>query len=126
MSKEEKKIVLDDTSIEKFDPTVAELQAIVEKTKGLTAIDLKDKLQLEVVRGSRIELKKKRVEIEKYAKSLRDNATAWSKKVSAKEKELIGIIEPEEERLKAIEAEAEQLIIREARMEKLPARRERD
>jgi len=121
----EKKIILDETALEKFDPTVATLQAMVEKTKDLKATDLKDKTQLETVRKARIDLKKTRVAIEKYGKDLRDDANKFSKAVIAKEKELIGIIEPEEDRLKAIEEEAEKLAIREERMEKLPARKER-
>jgi len=122
---EERKVVLDETSIDQFDPTVAELQGLVAKTKDLVVADLENKEQLEVVRTSRIALKKKRVDIEKYAKTLRDTATAWSRKVSAKEKELIGIIEPEEDRLAAIESEAEKLALRKAQMEKLPIRKER-
>lgn len=121
----DKKIVLDETSLEKFDPTVAQLTGMVEKTKGLTVADLKDKAQLETVRKARIELKKTRVAIEKYGKDLRDDANKFSKAVIAKEKELIGIIEPEEDRLAAIEEEAEKLAIREERMQKLPARKDR-
>lgn len=122
---QDKKIVLDENQLEKFDPTVAQLTELVEKTKGLSVADLKDKAALETVRQSRIELKKTRVAIEKYGKSLRDDANKFAKAVIAKEKELIGIIEPEEDRLKAIEEEAEKLAIREERMEKLPARKER-
>lgn len=121
----EQNITLDAQAIEKFDPTVEHLTSMVEKTKNLTATDLKDKAQLELVRSNRIEFKKTRVAIEKYGKSLRDKATAYNRAVSAKEKELIGIIEPEEKRLKEIEEEAEKLAIREERMEKLPARKER-
>lgn len=119
------KIVLDETAIEKFDPTVAELTALVDQTKDLTAVDLKDKAQLELVRTSRITLKKKRVQIEKFGKALRDDANKFAKAVIEKEKELIGIISPEEDRLASIEEEAEQLAIREERMEKLPARKDR-
>ena len=122
---EVEKIVLDETAIEKFDPTVAELTALVDQTKDLTAVDLKDKEQLELVRTSRITLKKKRVQIEKFGKELRDGANKFAAAVIKKEKELIGIISPEEDRLKAIEAEAEQLAIIEERREKLPARKER-
>ena len=111
--------------IEKFDPSVEELTAMVDKTKGLTAIDLSDKKQLEIVRKSRIELKNKRRDIEKFGKALRDDANKFSKDVIAKEKSLIAIIEPEEDRLEAIEVEAENLAIRNERIEKLPARKER-
>ncbi len=122
---EAEKIVLDETALEKFDPTVAELTALVDQTKDLTAVDLKDKVQLEKVRTSRITLKKTRVQIEKFGKALRDDANKFASAVIKKEKELIGIISPEEDRLKAIEEEAEQLAIIEERREKLPARKER-
>ena len=52
-------------------------------------------------------------------------AIAFQKAVIEKEKELIGIILPEEDRLSGIEEEAKALIIREERLEKLPIRKER-
>lgn len=122
---EAEKIVLDETALEKFDPTVAELTALVDQTKDLTAVDLEDKAQLEKVRTSRITLKKTRVQIEKFGKALRDDANKFASAVIKKEKELIGIISPEEDRLKAIEEEAEELAIKKERMEKLPARKDR-
>lgn len=124
MAKEDE-VKLDPHALEKFDPTEAQLREMVSKTSGLTATDLKDKAQLEVVRKARIELKKTRVAIEKYGKGLREDALKFQKAVIAKEKDLIGIIEPEEDRLAAIEEEAEKLAIREERLEKLPQRKER-
>ena len=115
---------MDTKDIERFDPTKEVLQQLVLKTQSITATDLKDKAQLEVVKQNRIELKKARVQIEKTGKAMRDDANAYSKAVIAKEKELIGIISPEEDRLKAIESEAEELAIREERMKKLPERKE--
>ncbi len=119
------KIVLDESALEKFDPTTAQLQELVAETAGLTAVDLKDKTQLEKVRASRIVLKKTRVQIEKHGKALRDDANKFSAAVIKKEKELIGIISPEEDRLQAIEDEAEQQAIIDERREKLPARKDR-
>lgn len=112
------------TELDKFNPTVAELTLMVEKTKGLT-IDIQDKGQLSIVHTSRIELKNARVKIEKAGKALREEAIAYQKAVIAKEKELVGIIEPEEDRLAAIEEEAEKFAIRKERLEKLPTRKER-
>ena len=118
-------MAIDEKELEKFDPTKAELTKIVEATKNLTATDLKDPAQLAIVREKRIEFKKARVNIEKIGKSLRDDANAFNKAVLAKEKELIGIISPEEDRLAAIEQEAKDLAIREERLLKLPARKDR-
>lgn len=112
-------------NIEKFDPTKAELNLMIEKTSKITATDLKDKKQLEVVKENRIQLKNARVKITKIGKELREEAIAFQKAVIAKEKELIGIIEPEEERLSAIEEEAKTIAIKEARMALLPERKEK-
>lgn len=110
--------------LDKFNPTVAELTLMVDKTKGLT-IDIQDKGQLSIVHTSRIELRNARVKIEKAGKALREEAITYQKAVIAKEKELVGIIEPEEDRLAAIEEEAEKFAIRKERLEKLPTRKER-
>lgn len=111
--------------VEKFDPNIAELTAIVEATKDLTATDLEDKTQLALVKEKRIELKKTRVKIEKAGLAARDEANKFSKAVIAYEKKLVGIIEPEEDRLAAIEEEAEKIAFRKEQLEKLPARKER-
>lgn len=114
-----------DQNLNKFNPTVAELTALVESTKSITATDLKDKKQLEVVKQKRIELKNARIKITKIGKDLREDAINFQKAVITQEKELIGIIEPEEERLEAIEEEAKQLFIREERLKLLPIRKEK-
>ncbi len=108
-----------------FDPTVEQLQQMVEATKGITATDLKDKAQLKVVRDARINLKNARVKITKMGKEMREGANAYQKAVIAKENELVGIISPEEERLELIEDEAKAIELREERMALLPARKER-
>ena len=107
-----------------FDPQVSDLQAIIAETAKITATDLSDAKQLELVKATRIKLKKARVVIEKQGKTQRDRATDYSRRVMAREKELIGIIEPEEDRLQAIEAEAERIKVRAERMTSLPLRRE--
>jgi len=110
-------------SVINFDPTEAALRQIVELTKNITADDLRDRTQVELVRKNRIALKNARVQIEKKGKSLREEATAYAKSVIAKEKGLIGIIEPEENRLSEIEEEAKQIEILDERKAKLPERR---
>lgn len=88
-----------------FNPTVAELNKIVESAKGLTITDHKDKAQLELVRAKRIELKKVRVQITNKGKELREDAIKMQKLVIEKEKELISIIAPQEDRLQELEDE---------------------
>ncbi len=53
--------------------------------------------------GARMALKNTRVKIQKLGKAAREDATAFSKAVIAKEKELIDVIEPEESRLRALQ-----------------------
>jgi hypothetical protein len=98
---------------------------MVTATKHISATDLSDKTQLEIVRTNRIALKNARVKIEKRGKELREDALKFQKAVIAKEKELVAIIEPEEDRLAAIEEEAKAIVIRQQRTEQLAARRER-
>lgn len=116
---------MENFNIENFDPTVEQLQKIVEKTKDINVTNLKDKEQISIVRSNRINLRDARVSITKKGKQLREDAIAFQKKVIEKEKELIAIIEPEETRLANIEEEAKQLVIREERLLKLPLRRQR-
>lgn len=115
---------MDGLNLADFDPTVAELTAMVEATRGITANDLEDPKQLSVVKENRISLKNARVKIEKTGKALREDALKFQKAVIAKEKELVAIIEPEEDRLQAIEDEAKQIAEMKKRAKELPARRE--
>ena len=109
-------------NIEKFSPTIAELQKLVKQTEDIKATDLKDKKQLKVVKENRLQLRDARVAIEKTGKVLRADALIFQKAVIAKEKELIAIVEPEELRLKGIEEEADRLVEVEKRRESLPNR----
>lgn len=99
-----------------FNPTVAELNKIVESAKSLVITDHKDKAQLEVVRAKRIELKKVRVQITNRGKELREDAIKMQKFVIEKEKELVAIISPEEDRLQALEDEVAITLEKERRL----------
>ncbi len=107
-----------------FDPSVDQLQKIVAATSKITADDLSDDVQLALVHDTRISLRDARVKIEKTGKALRADALKYQKDVIAREKELLGIILPEEERLDAIEQQAKQIKERAARVALLPMRRE--
>lgn len=112
--------------IEQFDPRKEELQEIVESVKDITA-DPKtiSKEELALVSSTRKTLMRKRTDIAKAGKAAREAANQYNKDVIAYEKELIGIIAPEEERLKKIETETKEYNIRQVRMEKLPEMKER-
>lgn len=116
---------MDESKIELFNPTVAELQRLVETSKALVITDANDKKQLEVVKEMRITLRDARVSITKKGKELRENAIKFQRDVLAKEKELIAIIEPEEDRLQKIEDEVKEHKLKEERIALLPERKDR-
>jgi hypothetical protein len=112
-------------SLEKFNPTTAELTALAERSKKLVVTDLGDKAQLALVHDYRMELKSARVRIEKCGMAIREDANKFQKAVIAKERELVALIEPEEARLKEIEEKAKNHAVMEERRRKLPERVER-
>lgn len=109
--------------IEKFNPTVAELQQLATETKQVDCDDLRNETQVALVHEARRKLQKARVAITKKGKELRQEALDFQRAVIAREKELIGIIEPEEQRLLAIGNEADRIKLMDERKEKLPERR---
>ena len=112
-------------SLEKFNPTNAELTALAERAKKLVVTDFGDKAQIALVHDYRMELKQARINIEKCGKAIREDANKFQKAVIAKERELVALIEPEELRLKEIEERAEKHSLMEERKRKLPERMER-
>lgn len=115
---------MEEFAVIKFDPTVEQLTQMAEAVKNLTAADLTDDKQLELVKETRLQLRTARTTIEKQGKAMRDESNKYNKAVIARENELIAIIEPEEKRLKALEDEAALIKVRKAREELLPMRRE--
>lgn len=108
-----------------FDPTIEKLTALVAESAGIKEVNLDDPQQLESVKKARLKLRDARVSIEKTGKSYREDALAYQRAVISKEKELIGIIEPEEQRLKLFEKSAELAKERRLRVQQLPERRAR-
>ena len=116
---------MDKLELEEFNPNIAKLTEIVADSKKIVVTDLTSEKQMSVVKEKRIELKGMRVVITKQGKEYRQKAIEFQKIVIGKEKELIGIIEPEEIRLKEIEDKSEQLKKRKMREEGLPLRKEK-
>jgi hypothetical protein len=116
---------MENLSMDKFNPTRAELTQMAEKYKTLTIAGAEDREGYMKVDVARKELKKTRIQIEKDGKLLRAEAVAFQKAVIEKEKELVGLIEPVEvnlaEQQEAIDEEREKL----KRMELLPERKEK-
>lgn len=96
--------------------TETEILALVEKSKPIVAVT--DSTSREFCHESLMTLKTLRVQIEKRGKEGREEATRYSKAVIAIEKELVGLLTPEETRLaklrddfdNALKAEKERLI----------------
>lgn len=100
------------TGLESFEQRKQTLQELAEQAKAYTEIT--DKKSFESVSAFRKSLKSERKKIEKEGKAMRDILTPVSRAISAKETELIAIIDPQEERLQNLEKayEAEQLAIK--------------
>ena len=111
--------------IEKFNPTVAEIQKIVDEGKAFTITDFSDRVQIKAVHDQRLQLKDIRVTVTKQGKAFRQQAVDFQKKIIEKEKELVALVEPEEERLSGLEDQATAFEEREKRRELLPKRLDR-
>jgi len=113
---------MDTLDIEKFDPTIADLQSLVSLTSQVVVTDINDKGQIEAVKTNRILLRDARVAITKKGKEMRESALKFQKDVITRERELIAVIEPEEERLRLIEDEVKAKKLRAERFALLPER----
>lgn len=80
-----------------FDAVKAEVEKLATQYADITAIS--DKAGRDQAHSAAMALKSKRVEIQKRAKEVREDAVAFQKAVIAKGDELAAIIEPEEQRL---------------------------
>lgn len=116
---------LEKLEIEKFNPTVMEIQKVVDDGRSITISDFSNKVQVKAVRDQRIKLKEIRVNITKQGKMFRQKALDFQKAVIGKEKELVALVEPEEVRLEGLENQASAFEEREKRRELLPKRRDR-
>lgn len=82
------------------DKAAAELAALVEESKSITAVTNKDGRT--ECHAAAMRAMTARTNIEKIGKEARDDATKFSKAVIAEEARLIAIIKPEEDRLKGL------------------------
>lgn len=96
-----------------FEQRKAELIELKKEAEGLNISSIEDKVSINQVITIRKRLKVARVQIEKEGKSMRDPLTVISREISAKEKELIAIIEPTEKELQKqedwVESEKERI-----------------
>lgn len=99
--KNEVSIILDkiNVGLQAFESRKEDLTALKSKAEGLKIESIEDKQTINQVSTIRKELKKARVEIENEGKAMRDPLTKISKSISAKENELVAIIEPTEKAL---------------------------
>lgn len=105
-----------------FAETKAALATLAKQSASIVTIT--NTAGLQECHAARMSLKNTRVEIGKRGKEAREDATAFSKAVIAKEKELIGIIDPEESRLQALQDtwEAEREAERQAKVDAIRKR----
>lgn len=103
--KNEVAIIFDNINagLEAFENRKEELMLLKNEAEGLKIESIDDKHGINQVSTIRKKLKNARVEIEKEGKSMRDPLTKISKSISAKEQELVAIIEPTEKALKTLE-----------------------
>lgn len=85
--------------LDAFNERKAELIILRDEVDGLDITSIEDKAGIKQVTEGRKKLKSARVEIEKEGKSMRDPLTALAKNISAKENELVALIEPTEKKL---------------------------
>lgn len=110
--------------IQKFNPTVAELTSLSNQYKGLKIAGIEDKDWYEKVKKAQLDLRDKRVHIEKTLKEVRQKAIDFQKAVIQQEKDLVAIIDGTEKELKAERSRIDELIKIEERKKVLPARKE--
>lgn len=83
--------------------TRQQLETLAAQSAGITAITTRDGYA--EANRARIELKTARVEIEKRGKAAREDAQTFCSAVISAEKELVGIVKPEEKRLQSMQDE---------------------
>jgi hypothetical protein len=83
--------------------TRQQLETLAAQSAGITSITTRDGYA--EAHRARIELKAARVEIEKRGKAAREDAQAFCAAVISAEKELVGIVKPEERRLQGLQDE---------------------
>jgi hypothetical protein len=91
------------SGLEAFENRKEELTLLKSEAEGLKIESIDDRQGINQVSTIRKKLKNARVEIEKEGKAMRDPLTKISKSISAKEQELVAIIEPTEKALKTQE-----------------------
>lgn len=90
---------MENLNIEQFNPTVIELTKMAEEYKNLSIVNVEDREGYNRVHEARMKLVRTRIDITKKGKELREDANKFSKAVIAREKELVGLIEPVEKEL---------------------------
>ncbi len=112
-------------ALKKFNPTEAKLKALKVEYSALVIEDIYDLKGYNAVDNARKDLKRHRVDIQKFGKGLREEAIARQKAILAEEKKLVALIEPLELELKQKQDEIDHAKEIERRKKKLPERKER-
>jgi len=111
-------------NLDQFNPKVAELHELATKYQAIEIKWIEDKDGYRIAKEAKKELQTTRITITKQGKEMREDALKFQRDVLAKEKELVGIIDPIETHVENQIARYDELVEIEKRKEKLPARKE--
>lgn len=106
-----------------FKPQTIDITAIAESCKGLKINGIEDEEGYKKVFDALQVLKKARVNLTKFAKSLRDEYTAKNREIKVIEEDYLGIITPIEDELKAQREAVDEEKKRQERLILLPSRK---
>ena len=98
-----KELAAIDRAIKALDVNEAALRTLVAESAGIKKVI--DSAGFQQAQTARMKLRNARVNLEKLGKTAREDAQEFSKCVIAKQREYVGIVEPEETRLQAVQDE---------------------
>jgi len=98
-----KELSVIERAIKALDVNEAALRALVKESAEINTVT--NAAGFAQAQGARMKLRSARVNLEKLGKTAREDAQEFSKAVIAKQKEYVGIVEPEETRLQLIQDE---------------------
>lgn len=100
---------MDDTQVIEYSVTDAAIAKMHADYMGLTVNGIEDKAGFAMVHTARMDVKNKRIAVEKRRKELKAEALAWSKKVDGRANEIFAKLAPIEEHLDAEEGKITKL-----------------
>ncbi len=94
--------------LEKFNVTEAAIAMIRDRYMALTIKGIDDRAGYEACHRARMDVKNRRVSVQKTGKALREDANAFAKAVISEEKRIIGLLDPIESHLQDEESRVDE------------------